>query len=415
MAFSPDDGRRLVTAGAGGNDLPGAQLLIWTRPPARSWSPGGRCGASAQWRIRRTGRSSPPATGAARSSCAISSPARLAGNIDRPRDRRQRPGVFGRRVLLASSAPGLDQTVKVWDVQARRERQELRGHEGMVFGVAFFHHGRALVEQRAGIERFASGTSTPARNGWCCAATPTGSRRWPCRPTTRWWRVGSWDQTIKFWGCATGQPTGTLRQNGSNVLAYFSPDGALRQVAGLDGTIHLWDAASREHLHRARLHQGITLGRGVFARRETAGERRPGQDRPAVGRGGRPARGEAVGRQRRGFPGTSPRRFCAAGRIEGWLAAAVMLGLLLTLVLASCWIYLRQRRRDGQKAPEGDAGGLAHAVREGKTARLSPDEEPIAVACSGCGKSLKARVELAGKRIRCPQCNCAVVVPTDRD
>lgn len=37
----------------------------------------------------------------------------------------------------------------------------------------------------------------------------------------------------------------------------------------------------------------------------------------------------------------------------------------------------------------------------------------ISVQCSGCGKSLKAKDELAGRRVKCPDCGQVVVVPTE--
>ncbi len=36
---------------------------------------------------------------------------------------------------------------------------------------------------------------------------------------------------------------------------------------------------------------------------------------------------------------------------------------------------------------------------------------PIAFQCPGCGKKLKTKAELAGKKIKCPECGNAVVVP----
>jgi hypothetical protein len=37
---------------------------------------------------------------------------------------------------------------------------------------------------------------------------------------------------------------------------------------------------------------------------------------------------------------------------------------------------------------------------------------PLTLACPGCSKTLRVRSELAGKRVRCPQCGQAVAVPT---
>ena len=35
----------------------------------------------------------------------------------------------------------------------------------------------------------------------------------------------------------------------------------------------------------------------------------------------------------------------------------------------------------------------------------------VAFACAGCGKQLKSKAEMAGKKIKCPQCGSVAVVP----
>jgi serine/threonine-protein kinase len=70
-----------------------------------------------------------------------------------------------------------------------------------------------------------------------------------------------------------------------------------------------------------------------------------------------------------------------------WLAAAgISLGLLLTLALPAGW-YARSRRRPGRTTAA------------------------VAVACPNCGKHLRVRAELAGKKVKCPGCRQAVPVP----
>ncbi|HKI36101.1 MAG TPA: protein kinase [Gemmataceae bacterium] len=94
---------------------------------------------------------------------------------------------------------------------------------------------------------------------------------------------------------------------------------------------------------------------------------------------------------------------------KGWLAAGTILGLLI-LVLAAislgAWLYGRQRRRMGQ-APAAGAGEQAQpTAAEHETASAA-----ISFACSACGKMLKAKAELSGKKVKCPQCGQAVFVP----
>jgi len=46
-----------------------------------------------------------------------------------------------------------------------------------------------------------------------------------------------------------------------------------------------------------------------------------------------------------------------------------------------------------------------------------PTNEPtpfIAFTCSGCGKNLKVKAQLAGKSGKCPKCGQTVKVPEDR-
>jgi DNA-directed RNA polymerase subunit RPC12/RpoP len=86
---------------------------------------------------------------------------------------------------------------------------------------------------------------------------------------------------------------------------------------------------------------------------------------------------------------------------NGWIAAAGGLGFVILLALAAS-LVVRHRRR--VRAP------VAAAVAD---AQPNPEVTgtPVAFACAGCGKRLKARIELAGKTIKCPQCSKSVVVP----
>jgi DNA-directed RNA polymerase subunit RPC12/RpoP len=93
-----------------------------------------------------------------------------------------------------------------------------------------------------------------------------------------------------------------------------------------------------------------------------------------------------------------------AGR-RGWLVTAELLGLLI-LALLGGWLYARQRRRTRETAaPSPLPAGQA-----------LPEAAPVAVsfACSTCGKKLKVKAELAGKKVKCPQCGKAALVPGTR-
>jgi DNA-directed RNA polymerase subunit RPC12/RpoP len=73
------------------------------------------------------------------------------------------------------------------------------------------------------------------------------------------------------------------------------------------------------------------------------------------------------------------------------LGSALVLAMVMVLGL---WVYARQSRRDAPQPAE--------------TAAAVP---PVSFLCSTCGKRLKAKVELAGKKVKCSQCGKAALVP----
>jgi hypothetical protein len=87
---------------------------------------------------------------------------------------------------------------------------------------------------------------------------------------------------------------------------------------------------------------------------------------------------------------------------KGWLtAAAVAFGLLFTMALAAGW-YARSRRRPG-RMPTAPGGAEEPTPDTGAPS--------VAVSCPACGKRLRARADLAGKKAKCPACGQPVPVP----
>jgi serine/threonine protein kinase/DNA-directed RNA polymerase subunit RPC12/RpoP len=104
---------------------------------------------------------------------------------------------------------------------------------------------------------------------------------------------------------------------------------------------------------------------------------------------------------------------------KGWLASrpfvalGFSLGLLLLLMPLGAWLYARQCRRARTMGPAlaPSSGGLGHGEggdQQSSPAALSPS---LAAQCSACGQKLKARPDLAGKKVKCPQCGQAVLIP----
>jgi hypothetical protein len=86
---------------------------------------------------------------------------------------------------------------------------------------------------------------------------------------------------------------------------------------------------------------------------------------------------------------------------SGWLAAGTLVGSVLLLTIG-LWLYLRQKDRPGQRS--GSVAEPAHPTRPEAAGSVS-------FSCSDCGKPLKTRADLASKKIKCPQCGQAQVVP----
>lgn len=82
---------------------------------------------------------------------------------------------------------------------------------------------------------------------------------------------------------------------------------------------------------------------------------------------------------------------------------------VLAVVALGTWLVLRTRRKSPAANPM-PADSLASRPAAPKAAVVS-SEEPIAFACAGCQKPLKARRTSAGKSVKCPQCGHATSVP----
>jgi hypothetical protein len=85
-----------------------------------------------------------------------------------------------------------------------------------------------------------------------------------------------------------------------------------------------------------------------------------------------------------------------------WLVAAALFGLAVTMPLLAAlglWLYAGRSRGAGAGLPASGPAKPAAAP-------------PLSVGCPGCGKTLKVRAGLAGKRVKCPGCGGAVLVPS---
>lgn len=90
--------------------------------------------------------------------------------------------------------------------------------------------------------------------------------------------------------------------------------------------------------------------------------------------------------------------------VKGGLAAAVFLGLVLTLAaILGVRRYVRQRRRLGQMAGRGPA---LEKLAQPKKASAS-----VIFSCSGCGKRLRAGAKRSAPKVKCPLCGKIMANP----
>jgi WD40 repeat protein len=111
---------------------------------------------------------------------------------------------YGRDQLAAGSEGG---TTVIWDVATAAVRHELKGHRGLVTGVAYSPDARYLATAGA-------------------------------------------DGTLRIWDTGSGQERRTVPGNGTALTCVaYSPDGHLVAASGEDQAIHLWDATTGRERH----------------------------------------------------------------------------------------------------------------------------------------------------------------------
>jgi serine/threonine protein kinase/predicted RNA-binding Zn-ribbon protein involved in translation (DUF1610 family) len=97
-------------------------------------------------------------------------------------------------------------------------------------------------------------------------------------------------------------------------------------------------------------------------------------------------------------PGKEERKAGFSGKLALMLLFSMTLTLLVAIGLG-LFLHVR-RRRVGRKNPQ-------HDVHDAKPAAA----HLVTFACTACGKSLKSKAALAGKKVKCPQCGKALVAP----
>ncbi len=112
-----------------------------------------------------------------------------------------------------------------------------------------------------------------------------------------------------------------------------------------------------------------------------------------------------------------------------WLLALLVVlgGACFLALLLGTWLLLRRRplpdtpkarpapTRKPAKAEPPKSTALASPATQHKETKPETSANPLVFPCSGCGKKIKVRADLAGKKVQCPQCGKGVLPTIEAD
>jgi WD40 repeat protein len=195
---------------------------------------------------------------------------------------------------------------------------------------------------------------------------------------------------IHLWNTATGQKIKTLRGHtgGLHALVFTADNGTLLS-GGDDGTLRLWDVAQGKEKKQ--------LGQGLAAPWSNIRSLCLSPDGATLLAAGRPMVLRLFNLA------TSSETLMAWDKDAPAVAEShgsrlwIILALVGACLCVSGWFLVRRFwPRDNGRSDCTEALEVAELAEE--------PPQPVIVACSGCGKKLKIRAELVGKRIKCPGC-----------
>jgi WD40 repeat protein len=216
----------------------------------------------------------------------------------------------------------------------------------------------------------------------------------------------------RLYDLETGQEVRRFQEEAEEVnQADLSPDGRWLLTGSFDGKVRLWDFAGGELVRVLGSHDGFVFSvafspDGRFAASAGGGENH----------GGNFVRGSD--HDIRLWDLTSLRAASAGSpepRSGGWLAAAGGLMLATALCLVGVYVTVRhsQRARLARAALAVSSGRGGQGVGTDQPVTSAAPTPPVTLSCPGCAKNLRVRADLAGRKVKCPQCGQAVLVPAD--
>jgi WD40 repeat protein len=156
------------------------------------------------------------------------------------------------KTILASGSR--DRTIKIWDLQVQKEKYTLLGHNHGVNALTFNPDGTILAsgssDKNIKLWNSETGELITTLSGHRLAVNAIAIS--PARSSSPHGLLasGSSDSCIRIWNLLTFEPIQILSGHTAAVKAVaFSPDGKLLVTGGEDRTIRLWDSTSWECLY----------------------------------------------------------------------------------------------------------------------------------------------------------------------
>jgi len=157
----------------------------------------------------------------------------------------------GRRIVSGSE----DKTVRVWDAESGQELRSLRGHEHIVTSVAYSPDGQRIVSGSS--DKTVRVWDTESGQELCCLRGHSNSvNSVAYSPDGRRIVSGSGDNTVRVWDAESGKELRFLLGHERIVTSVaYSPDGRLIVSGSQDDTVRVWDAESGQELRSLRAHR----------------------------------------------------------------------------------------------------------------------------------------------------------------
>ncbi len=165
------------------------------------------------------------------------------------------------------ASAGTDRTVRVWQARGRQDVAVLHGHTGNVTGVAFSPDSRRLAsvsrtsmlrtpgDETVRVWDVDPSATLPVLRGHTSYVYPVAFS-----PDGRWIASGGWDNKVRLWDAATGEPCAPLPHPGVVTSLAYTPDGLwLASGSYADGRLRIWDTMT------ARVRKEVNVTDGVIS------------------------------------------------------------------------------------------------------------------------------------------------------